>query len=742
MFEGAFMRLHRNLRHWSSPPIIKKRSRTERRILLHLEELETRALLSASGLTAAEPASVAATNQIVRPLLAVDPQQASPQQSSAISGYTPQQIQQIYGYSQLPSSINGAGETIAIVDAYYDPNIVSDANTFNAQFNLPTFNTAGGPTLNVVATGGGSPSSLPQDSTGAWPLETSLDVEWAHAMAPQANILLVEAPTQNLSGPGSLLDAVQYAASQPGVVVVSMSWGQNEFSGETSYDSYFQPYSISNPNGYSNPAGVTFVAAAGDNGAYSGPLYPATSPYVLAVGGTTLGGSTSSTGGTSGGFYGTGSSFGSSAYGLTASARSGGGLYSGAGSLSVTPTTTTGGGSTTTYPGESAWSGGGGGVSAYEGEPSYQYNQTSIDQTFGSPNVETYNYATGTYSYYYSRMTPDVAYNANPSTGYAIYDSIPSPSYGIQGGWTEVGGTSAGAPQWSAIVALSDQERSSSGSGSTTSLDTNQVQNTLYNTLSNSTTYASVFHDITTGSNGYSAGVGYDLATGLGSPIVNNLVPLLAKTTIPLGQLPTIRGSGDGGSGASSAGFSGSSGFSSGSYYGLSATSQTGGGLYAGAGSITVPTSSVAASVPNGASVPLPTNAVATSLVSVPTNNGAANSFVAFSASESLFNPSTNGNLVAGPANTAVTQSNAVFGASGVTGPPDSWRMSSLGLNGPQVEQLADELMGLVPEEGNNSPSGDDTGQQADDSAGDIFALDEATPVLLEADTGANGDGV
>ena len=96
----------------------------------------------------------------------------------------------------------------------------------------------------------------------------------------------------------------------------------------------------------------------------------------------------------------------------------------------------------------------------------------------------------------------------------------------------------------------------------------------------------------------------------------------------------------------------------------------------------------------------------------------------------------------AGPSNAAVAQSTAVFGASGITGPPDSWRLSSLGLNGPQVEQLADELMGLAPEDGNNSPAGDDTGQQADDSAGDIFALDEATPVLLEADAGANGDGV
>ena len=693
MFEGVYMKSHRNLRNWFSPLIVKKRPRPERRVLLQLEELETRALLSANSVMPAAlmaPANVS----VVQPMLTVMPQ-TNP---GSIAGYTPQQIQQAYGVSAISpvngTSINGAGETIAIVDAYYDPNIVSDVNTFNCQFGLQQFNVSGGPTLKVVATGGGSPSTLPQDSTGGWALETSLDVQWAHAMAPQANILLVEASNQNLSGSGSLLNAVQYAASQPRVVVVSMSWGQNEFSGENSYDSYFQPKSSSNPSGYSNSANVTFVAAAGDSGAASGPIYPATSPYVLAVGGTTL------------------------------------------------STTTTSSGATV-YGSESAWSGSGGGAASYEGEPSYQYNQTSINSTPNSPDV--YNPNTGLYSF--SRLTPDVSYNADPNTGYAVYDSIASPAYGISGGWTEVGGTSAGSPQWSAIVALSDQQRGG------TSLDTNQVQTTLYNTLSNSTTYAKEFHDITTGSNGYSAGVGYDLASGLGTPQVNNIVPLLAKTTIAAG-LPTIQGSGyggngsSGGSGSSSAGLSGSSSFSSGSYFAMSGGAKPGGGLYTGSGSVNIGSGSTGVGNPSGQMAGNPVAPVTAlpavlnaTMIGTPTN-GNANALVAFtlSASATPTVPTGSSALAVGVSNTSMTQADIVFGASGLTGPPDSWRLSSLGLNGPQVEQLAAELAGFSAENGNDSSVKDDTGQLADDAAGDLSALDSTTPVLLEADAVGGGD--
>jgi hypothetical protein len=740
------MRQHRGLKHLLSPWPIAKRNRPESRVLLRLEELETRALLSASTATAS-PATAPTANQDAHPLLKVIPQagNGSSQQTSAIAGYTPQQIQQIYGFSQLApvngTSINGAGETIAIVDAYYDPDITNDANTFSSQFNLPLFNNSGGPSLKVVASGGGSASSLPQDSTGEWPLETSLDVEWAHAMAPQANILLVEAPDQSNT---SLFNAVKYAAAQPGVAAVSMSWGDFEFSGETSYDSYFVPPS-------SNP-GVTFVAASGDYGALLGPMYPATSPYVLAVGGTTLGGSTSPTG-SGGGSTGFGTTFGSGGLGLVAGSRAGGGLYNGSGSVSVTPAASSSGSGTSNYPGESAWSGSGGGASAYEGEPSYQSNQPSI----GGPDVQVYNYYTGTYSSYYARLTPDVSYNADPNTGYAIYDSIASPDEGFSGGWTEVGGTSAGAPQWSAIVALADQERglSDGGSGSNGAgqpLDTDQVQNTLYNTLSSGSAYgngqySNVFHDITTGSNGYSAGPGYDLATGLGTPIVNNLVPLLAGTTIPLGQLPTIQGSGYGGT--SGAGFG--STFSS--LGGLVAGSRPGAGLYSGSGSLSLPPAQgvnglngpSAGSTENGPTI-APRTPLATPLTSsTSTTNAAttstpteANNFlgnISTLASASPFAAAANNTTSADSTNVATAQDLTMFGASGWNGPASSWRLSSLGLTAPGGEQRAGDLPADW-QDGNDSSAGDAGHANADASGVDLSVLDVTAPPLLDGEPG------
>ena len=170
---------------------------------------------------------------------------------------------------------DGTGQTIAIVDAYNDPNIVQDLQTFDQTF----FPGQADPQLTVIGQDPDHPSTLPNtDPSGpgaSWAVEESLDVEWAHAIAPGANILLVEA---NSDYDPDLFQAVQTASQQSGVSVVSMSWASGgEWSGETAYDSYFtQP-------------GVTFVAASGDYGWQLGSVnYPAVSPNVLAVGGTTL----------------------------------------------------------------------------------------------------------------------------------------------------------------------------------------------------------------------------------------------------------------------------------------------------------------------------------------------------------------------------------------------------------------------------------------------------------------------
>ena len=182
-------------------------------------------------------------------------------------GYSPAQILQAYGFSQLNLLNPGLGETIAIVDAYKVPEIQADLAAFDSMYNLPPIN------LTVINDGAAG-----SDPSGEADLETALDVEWAQAIAPYAHFILVDAANDNVNSAGvptALLHAVSVATSQPNVNVVSMSWGVPEFSTETQYDSYF------------TTPGVTFVASAGDNGA-ADAWWPALSPNVVSVGGTTL----------------------------------------------------------------------------------------------------------------------------------------------------------------------------------------------------------------------------------------------------------------------------------------------------------------------------------------------------------------------------------------------------------------------------------------------------------------------
>src|SRR5262245_15702486 len=118
------------------------------------------------------------------PLLHAQPA-ANPHGGGSPAGYTPAQVRHAYGFDQLAN--DGAGQTIAIVDAYDAPNIVSDLDTFSQQFSLPT-TTSGLFTFSKVFAQGSKPKA-----DGGWAQETSLDVEWAHAIAPRANIMLVEA---------------------------------------------------------------------------------------------------------------------------------------------------------------------------------------------------------------------------------------------------------------------------------------------------------------------------------------------------------------------------------------------------------------------------------------------------------------------------------------------------------------------------------------------------------------------
>lgn len=351
--------------------------------------------------------------------------------TAAPTGYTPAQLRLAYGFDKI--SFNGvtgdgAGTTIAIVDAYDDPNIAADLHKFDVQFGLAD------PVFTKVNQYG---SASPPTADAGWSVEIALDVEWAHAMAPKANILLVEAASSSMN---DLMTAVDYARHATGVVAVSMSWGGSEFNGEKSYDSYF-----TTPAGH---GGVTFVASSGDSGA---PVsYPAVSPNVLSVGGTTL--YVNSQG----------------------------------------------------YASEYGWSGSGGGVSSYEAKPSYQNGVVTQSSIY--------------------RTNPDVAYDADPNTGFSVYCSYGNSS---STPWMQVGGTSAGAPQWAALVAIADQGRILAGK---TSLDgATQTMAMLYSMS------ASNFHDTTggtsSGSPRYSASGGYDLVTGRGSPYANLVVASLAGSS-------------------------------------------------------------------------------------------------------------------------------------------------------------------------------------------------------------------
>jgi subtilase family serine protease len=204
----------------------------------------------------------------------IGPEAARPQVLQTPGGFHPADMLAAYG---IPAG-GGAGVTIAVVDAYDSPNAAADLALFNSTFGLAPCTTTSGCFTKVNEKG--SATSLPRRNSG-WEVEINLDVQWAHAIAPAAKILLVEA---NSANDGDLLTAVDYARRHANVV--TMSWGGSEFSSETYYDTYFTDVST-------NP-GVVFLASSGDTGGVVG--WPASSRYVIAVGGTNLA-ANSSTGG-------------------------------------------------------------------------------------------------------------------------------------------------------------------------------------------------------------------------------------------------------------------------------------------------------------------------------------------------------------------------------------------------------------------------------------------------------------
>jgi subtilase family serine protease len=180
------------------------------------------------------------------------------------AGYGPADLQSAY---KLASSTAGGGQTIAIVDAYDDPNAESDLGVYRSTFGLPACTTANGCFRKVNQSGGTNPPR----ANGGWAQEISLDLDMASATCPNCKILLVEASSASMSNLGTAVNT----AVRLGATVVSNSYGGSESSYDTSYDS-----------SYFNHPGVAITVSSGDNG--YGVQYPAASRYVTAVGGTSL----------------------------------------------------------------------------------------------------------------------------------------------------------------------------------------------------------------------------------------------------------------------------------------------------------------------------------------------------------------------------------------------------------------------------------------------------------------------
>jgi subtilase family serine protease len=475
----------------------------------------TAALISASA-----AAPVVASTSLPLPVPAVSEYQfmssgaTPPAESDCFAAgrrcFTAASIEASYNLPALyAAGDEGQGVTIAIIDSFGNPNMASDLANFDTQMGLPHMCGEPGqacgsgiPTFQHVYWNGKTQVKAPPPNSkgtglqdrNAWALETSLDVEWAHAMAPLANILNVTtnpAETQGVQGFPAMMNAEQYIVDNGQATVITQSFGAVEegFGSTQSLLNLRHAFISAAANG------VTVLASSGDGGSanskktpvknpstvpYPTVNWPASDPLVTGVGGTYL--CTDPVTGTS--------------------------------VDSADPPT-----NCQNAPGvrEIGWIDAGGGFSHVFATPSYQGALPA-----GSTPIGT------------MRGVPDVAFQASSRTGPLVYDTAPGDAEGGLGcaggnpcsaGWYVVGGTSCSSPQFAGLVAIADQI---AGHG------LGQINPTLYQ-LANSANYGTYFYDVTTGNNqadssvpGYPATTGWDPVTGLGTPNAATLVPALA----------------------------------------------------------------------------------------------------------------------------------------------------------------------------------------------------------------------
>ena len=398
--------------------------------------------------------------------------------------YEPSQLQTAYNEQPLfNSGITGAGQTIVLVDSFGSPTIQADLATFDAEFNLPA-----PPSFKIIQPAGPVPAWDPTGAAGnlGWGVETTLDVEWAHSMAPGASILLVETPvaeTEGTVGFPQIVKAENYVINHHLGQVISQSFGATE-------GTFPSPASLlALRSAYFNALRhhVTVLASTGDTGAtnysnaagtmlYTHPAvgWPSSDPLVTAVGGTQL------------------------ALLADGSRTQADRVWDDSTNYALND-------ATTGSPGPAALATGGG-KSAVFARPSYQ------DSVAGVTGAQ--------------RGIPDISMSAACSGPVDIYLSFP----GIPAGWTAVCGTSEASPLFAGVVAMADQV-----AGHSLGL----INPALY---ALSAAHAPGLVDVTKGNNtvsflqpllvivqGYHAGPGYDLASGVGTVNATLFVPELAQ---------------------------------------------------------------------------------------------------------------------------------------------------------------------------------------------------------------------
>ena len=394
--------------------------------------------------------------------------------------YDPYQMRKAYGMdAPIAAGYDGKGKTIVILDAFSHPNIQSQLDTFDTYYGLPST------TITQVFPDGQLPFNPADPNMVSWAEEISLDVEWAHAIAPGAKIVL-ELGKDNSDE--ALVSAINDAINHNRGDVISMSFGESDTCVTPELNAAWHQAFVN-----ATAKGITLFASAGDEGAalpscdgnswIKSASAPASDPLVVGVGGTEL----------------HAAGFCLAAYGCNPA------TYPAFG----------------TYQGEIGWNeglpygdfgnvfgygtiAGGGGFSTVWSEPPYQQ---------------------GTIHGGKQRGVADVSYNGSVLHGVLTYLNIP----GVGAGWYRFGGTSAGAPQWAAITVIADQFAGH---------NYGFINSTLYKIGQSAPHYLSAFHDVTSGTNsslqfdvnnnpvdtiGYSAGPGWDPFTGLGSPKVAGL---------------------------------------------------------------------------------------------------------------------------------------------------------------------------------------------------------------------------